>query len=660
MGIATVAVYSEADKEARHVLLADEAVLIGPAASRESYLVADKIIAAAKATGAQAIHPGYGFLSENEAFSKRCEDEGIAFIGPRHFSIAAMGDKIASKKLANEAKVNTIPGYNDAIDSAEAAVEIAKGIGYPVMIKASAGGGGKGLRVAANDKEAFEGFTSCKNEARNSFGDDRVFIEKFVEEPRHIEIQVLGDSHGNVIYLNERECSIQRRHQKVIEEAPSPFISDATRKAMGEQAVALAKAVQYQSAGTVEFVVGKDQSFYFLEMNTRLQVEHPVTEAITGIDLVEMMIRVAHGEKLPITQADVKRNGWAIECRINAEDPFRNFLPSTGRLVRFQTPVQTMFQSNTQDLLGVRVDTGVQDGGEIPMFYDSMIAKLIVHGTDRNDAIAKMREALNGFVIRGISSNIPFQAALLAHPKFVSGDFNTGFIAENYAHGFRAEDVPHEDPDFLVALAAFVRRKSRERAANLSGQLPGYDVQIGHDYSVVVLGAKGDNRYIPVHVDEFRGQSGKAIIKVGESHYIIESHSRLNDVRISGTVNGKPFTAQVERGTPKNPLALQIQHNGTRIEALVVSPRMAQLHQMMPFKTPPDMSRFVLSPMPGLLVNVAVTAGQKVQAGERVAVIEAMKMENILFAAHDGVVKKIMASQGESLTVDQVIVEFEA
>ena len=660
MGIATVAVYSEADKEARHVSLADEAVLLGPAPSRESYLVADKIIAAAKATGAQAIHPGYGFLSENEAFAKRCEDEGIAFIGPRHFSIAAMGDKIASKKLANEAKVNTIPGYNEAIETAEAAVDIAKGIGYPVMIKASAGGGGKGLRVAFNDKEAFEGFTSCRNEARNSFGDDRVFIEKFVEEPRHIEIQVLGDSHGNVIYLNERECSIQRRHQKVIEEAPSPFISEATRKAMGEQAVALAKAVKYQSAGTVEFVVGKDQSFYFLEMNTRLQVEHPVTEAITGIDLVEMMIRVANGEKLPMTQADVKRNGWAIECRINAEDPFRNFLPSTGRLVRFQTPVQTMFQSNTQDLLGVRVDTGVQDGGEIPMFYDSMIAKLIVHGTDRNDAIAKMREALNGFIIRGISSNIPVQAALLAHPKFVAGDFNTGFIAENYAHGFRAEDVPHDDPDFLVALAAFVRRKSRERAANLSGQLPGYDVQIGHDYSVIVLGAKGNNRYIGVHVDEFRGQSGKAIIKVGDNHYIIESHSRLNDVRITGTVNGKPFTSQVERGTPKNPLALQIQHNGTRIEALVVSPRMAELHQMMPFKTPPDMSRFVLSPMPGLLVNVAVTPGQKVQAGERVAVIEAMKMENILFAAHDGVVKKVMATQGESLSVDQVIVEFEA
>ncbi|MEN9384722.1 MAG: Acetyl-/propionyl-coenzyme carboxylase alpha chain, partial [Pseudomonadota bacterium] len=400
MGIATVAVYSEADKEARHVRLADEAVLLGPAPSRESYLVAEKIIAAAKQTGAQAIHPGYGFLSENEAFAQRCEEEGIAFIGPKAHSIAAMGDKIASKKLANEAKVNTIPGYNYAIATAEAAVEIAKGIGYPVMIKASAGGGGKGLRVAFNDKEALEGFTACQNEARNSFGDDRIFIEKFVEQPRHIEIQILGDSHGNVVYLNERECSIQRRHQKVIEEAPSPFISDETRKAMGEQAVALAKAVQYQSAGTVEFVVGKDQDFYFLEMNTRLQVEHPVTECITGLDLVEQMIRVAAGEKLAFTQAEVKRNGWAIECRINAEDPFRNFLPSTGRLVRFSPPKETMWQSDIAHQYGVRVDTGVFEGGEIPMFYDSMIAKLIVHGTDRNDAIAKMREALNGFVIR--------------------------------------------------------------------------------------------------------------------------------------------------------------------------------------------------------------------------------------------------------------------
>jgi propionyl-CoA carboxylase alpha chain len=659
MGIKTVAVYSEADKEARHVQLADEAVLLGPAPSRESYLVADKIIAAAKATGAQAIHPGYGFLSENTEFAKRCEDEGIAFIGPKAHSIAAMGDKIASKKLALEAKVNTIPGYNDAIDTAEQAVEIAKGIGYPVMIKASAGGGGKGLRVAFNDKEALEGFTSCRNEARNSFGDDRVFIEKYVLEPRHIEIQVLGDSHGNVLYLNERECSIQRRHQKVIEEAPSPFISDATRQAMGEQAVALAKAVNYQSAGTVEFVVGKDQDFYFLEMNTRLQVEHPVTEAITGLDLVEQMIRVAAGEKLAFAQADVKRDGWAMECRINAEDPFRNFLPSTGRLVRFQTPKQSMFQGNSTDLYGVRVDTGVQDGGEIPMFYDSMIAKLIVHGKDRNDAIIKMREALNGFVIRGISSNIPFQAALLAHPRFVSGDFNTGFIAEHYAHGFRAEDVPHEDHDFLAALAAFVRRKSRERAAGLSGQLPGYDVQIGQDYVVVELGHGGQNRYVPVHVDEFMGKPGVAQITIQGKTYAIESKSRLNDIRITGLCNGQAFTAQVERGTVKNPLALQVQHNGTRIDALVMSPRMAELHKLMPFKAPPDLSKYVISPMPGLLVEVSVTQGQKVQAGERVAVIEAMKMENVLFAAADGVVKKVVAAKGESLTVDQMIVEFE-
>ncbi len=658
MGIATVAVYSDADKEARHVALADEAVRIGPAPSRESYLLADVIIAAAKSTGAQAIHPGYGFLSENAAFSKRCEEEGIVFIGPKHHSIAAMGDKIESKKLAGAAGVNCIPGVNDAIETPERAVEIAKGIGYPVMIKASAGGGGKGLRVAFNDKEAFEGFTSCRNEARNSFGDDRVFVEKFVEEPRHIEIQLIGDAHGNVLYLNERECSIQRRHQKVIEEAPSPFISDTTRKAMGEQAVALAKAVDYQSAGTVEFVVGKDQSFYFLEMNTRLQVEHPVTEAITGLDLVELMIRVAAGEKLPLTQAQVQRNGWAIECRINAEDPFRNFLPSTGRLVRFAPPAQTMFQGDTANLLGVRVDTGVRDGGEIPMFYDSMIAKLIVHGSDRLDAIAKMREALNGFVIRGVSSNIPFQAALLAHPKFVAGDFNTGFIAENYAHGFRAEDVPHQDAHFLTALAAFVRRKSRERTAAISGQLPGYGVEAGKDYVVIAMSDSGTHAYTPVHVDEFVGETGSARVRVADTSYEIRSRSRLNDIVITGTVNGKAFTAQIERGTPKNPLALRVQHNGTRIDALVVSPRMAELHRMMPFKSPPDMSRFVLSPMPGLLSQVLVEPGQKVQAGERVAVIEAMKMENVLFAAADGVVKKVVASQGESLSVDQVIVEF--
>ncbi len=660
MGIATVAVYSDADKEARHVQLADEAVRLGPPPSRESYLLGDAIIAAAQATGAQAIHPGYGFLSENEDFARKVEEAGLVFIGPKHYSIAAMGDKIASKKLANEAKVSTIPGHNEPIQSPEEAVGIAQKIGYPVMIKASAGGGGKGLRVAFNDKECFEGFSSCRNEARNSFGDDRVFMEKFVQEPRHIEIQVLGDSHGNVIYLNERECSIQRRHQKVIEEAPSPFISEATRKAMGEQAVALAKAVRYQSAGTVEFVVGKDQDFYFLEMNTRLQVEHPVTECITGLDLVELMIRVAAGEKLPLTQAEVKREGWAIECRINAEDPFRNFLPSTGRLVRFAPPAQSMWQANTADRFGVRVDTGVLDGGEIPMFYDSMIAKLIVHGKDRNDAIAKMREALNGFIIRGVQSNIPFQAALLAHPKFVTGEFNTGFIAEHYGHGFRAEDVPHDDPDFLVALAAFVRRKSRERAAGLSGQLPGYGVKVGHDYRVITLdGQGGQHTYSAVHVDEVVGQIGAAVVTVGDKRYAIQSPSRLNDICISGTCNDKPFTAQIERGTPRNPLALVVQHNGTRIEAMVVSPRMAELHALMPFKAPADMSRFVLSPMPGLLVQVAVQPGQKVQAGERVAVIEAMKMENVLFAAADGVVAKVLASQGESLVVDQPIVEFE-
>src|SRR5574343_2102341 len=490
MGILTVAVYSEADKDALHVDLADEAVCIGPAASKESSLVMDKIIAACKQTGAEAVHPGYGFLSENATFSRRLEEEGIKFIGPKHYSVAKMGDKIESKKLAIEAKVNTIPGYNDAIDGPDAAVEIAKKIGYPVMIQASAGGGGKGLRVAYNDAEAHEGFASCVNEARNSFGDDRGFIEKYVLEPRHTEIQILGDSHGNVVYLNERECSIQRRHQKVIEEAPSPFISEATRKAMGEQAVQLAQAVGYQSAGTVEFVVGKDQDFYFLEMNTRLQVEHPVTECITGLDLVEQIIRVAAGEKLTISQADVNRDGWAIECRINAEDPFRNFLPSTGRLVRFTPPPQTMFQSDMSALQGVRVDTGVYEGGEIPMYYDSMIAKLIVHGTDRNDAIAKMRAALNGFVIRGISSNIPFQAALLAHPKFVSGAFNTGFIAEHYGKGFRAEDVPHDDPNFLVALAAFMRRKARERAAGISGQLPGHGVAHKNELVVVQLGAE--------------------------------------------------------------------------------------------------------------------------------------------------------------------------
>lgn len=663
MGIATVAVYSDADKDARFVQMADEAVRLGPPPSRESYLLGDKIIEAAKATGAEAIHPGYGFLSENEAFARKCEEEGVIFIGPKHEAIAAMGDKIASKRLAKQAGVSTIPGYNEPIESAEKAVEIAKGIGYPVMIKASAGGGGKGLRVAFDDKEAHEGFDSCRNEARNSFGDDRVFIEKFVEQPRHIEIQVLGDAHGNVIYLNERECSIQRRHQKVIEEAPSPFISEETRKAMGEQAVALAKAVKYQSAGTVEFVVGKNQDFYFLEMNTRLQVEHPVTECITGLDLVEQMIRVAAGEKLAIAQADVKKVGWSIECRINAEDPFRNFLPSTGRLVRFQPPEQTLFQGQPSTEYGVRVDTGVTDGGEISMYYDSMIAKLIVHGKDRNDAIARMCEALNGFVIKGVQSNIPFQAALLAHPSFISGNFNTGFINEHYAQGFRSEDVPHADPYFLMALAARLHMWYRNRAQGLQGKFwEGFQRLPGREFVVCVLGKEGDNRYVSASLGAVTLHAAAPVTihaPEGDRVYQILVEQMLGNARVTGQVNGQPFTVQMERGHTKNPLVTRVIHNGTQIDAIIMHPRTAELHKLMPYKAPPDMSRYVLSPMPGLLTQVAVQPGQKVQAGERVAVIEAMKMENILFASADGTVKAILAQPGESLAVDQPIVEFE-
>ena len=642
MGIKTVAVYSEADKDARHVELADEAVCIGPAPSRESYLVMDNIIKACKDTGAEAVHPGYGFLSENEGFAKHLEEEGITFIGPKHYSIAAMGDKIASKKLANEAKVNTIPGYNDAIDTPEAAVEIAKGIGYPVMIKASAGGGGKGLRVAFNDKEAFEGFSACKNEARNSFGDDRVFIEKFVEEPRHIEIQVLGDGHGNAVYLWERECSIQRRHQKVIEEAPSPFISEETRKAMGEQAVALAKAVKYQSAGTVEFVVGKDQSFYFLEMNTRLQVEHPVTESITGLDLVEQMIRVAAGEKLSFGQADIKRNGWSMECRINADDPYRNFLPSTGRLVRYQPP---------EEVNGVRVDTGVYEGGEIPMYYDSMIAKLIVHGKDRLDAITKMRAALNEFVIRGIHSNIPFQAALMQHPRFISGDFNTGFIAEEFPHGFRASDVVPADDKLMDALATAVHRRYLDRAAGIYGQLEGHEVKIPTEF-VVASGEPGKMEYVETTVNE--SARGYEVNVAGEL-YKIDTDWNPGQIIYKATVNGKTISAQVERVG----LFYRIQFDGVRVDSLVLTPAGAEMQKLMPFKEPPDMSKFLLSPMPGLLVDVAVTVGQKVEAGQRLAAIEAMKMENVLVASQDGVVAEVMAAKGESLAVDQQILRFE-
>ena len=648
MGIRTVAVYSVADSEAMHVELADEAVCIGPAPSKESYLVADKIIAACKQTGAEAVHPGYGFLSENQAFSKRLEEEGIVFIGPKHYSVAAMGDKIASKKLALEAKVNVIPGHNDAIDTPEQAEQIARDIGYPVMVKASAGGGGKGLRVAYNDKEAYEGFLACKTEAKNAFGDDRIFIEKFIEEPRHIEIQLIGDAYGNVVYLWERECSLQRRHQKVIEEAPSPFLDEKTRKAMGEQAVALAKAVEYQSAGTVEFVVGgKDKGFYFLEMNTRLQVEHPVTECITGLDLVELMIRVAAGEKLPFTQSDVKREGWAMECRINAEDPFRNFLPSTGRLVKYQPPVTSMEAAAPMPTSGgVRVDTGVYEGGEISMFYDSMIAKLIVHGKDRNEAILRMREALNEFAVRGVSSNIAFQAALMRNPRFISGNFNTGLIGEEYPKGFNAADAVHDDPLLLVAVAAAIHRQYHERNGLIDGQLPGHEYQTGEHFVVII----GEEHH-PVTVT---GEPGRWQVKNSGATQEVISNWQFSDLLYKGTVNGQPFCMQVERVG----LKYRLFHWGTQVDALVLNAHAAEMQKLMPHKAPPDTSKFLLSPMPGLLTEIAVKAGQEVKSGETLAKIEAMKMENVLKAERDCVVEKLMATPGESLSVDQVIITF--
>ncbi|MBT8520948.1 acetyl-CoA carboxylase biotin carboxylase subunit [Polynucleobacter paneuropaeus] len=651
MGIKTVAVYSEADKEARHVQMGDESVCIGPAPSRESYLVMDRIIQACKDTGAEAVHPGYGFLSENELFAKRCEEEGIVFIGPKYQSIAAMGDKIASKKLALEAKVNTIPGHNEAIATTEEAVKIAQGIGYPVMIKASAGGGGKGLRVAFNDKEAAEGFAACKTEAMSSFGDDRIFIEKFVEGPRHIEIQVLGDAYGNIVYLGERDCSIQRRHQKVIEEAPSPFIDPATRKAMGEQAVALAKAVNYQSAGTVEFVVGKDKSFYFLEMNTRLQVEHPVTEGITGLDLVEQMIRVAAGEKLAFKQEEVKLDGWSMECRINADDPFRNFLPSTGRLVKYRPPAE-------QD--GVRVDTGVYEGGEIPMYYDSMIAKLIVHGKDRAEVIQKMRDTLNNFVIRGIHSNVPFQAALLQHPRFVSGDFTTGFIAEEYPQGFKKDSVQPADPNRLAALAAFMRYRYLEHIKLIDGQLAGHEMVIAKQFVIVSskrVGASEDPYELPARIELKQGVYSVYIDAAdGLSRYDIESTWRPGDITLHARINGtSKITAQVERRGVKYYLVL----DGAQYDCMVLSPLGAELQRRMPVKLPPDTSKLVLSPMPGLLTKIFVKAGESVTAGQKLAAIEAMKMENTLSAVQDGIISEICAKEGNSLTVDQLIIRFQ-
>jgi propionyl-CoA carboxylase alpha chain len=638
MGIQSVAVYSEADKNARHARLAEQAVCIGRAPSSESYLAMDRIVAACKQTGAQAVHPGYGFLAENADFARRLDDEGIVFIGPTHHSIAAMGDKIASKRLAQQAGVSTIPGHNEPISTADEAVDIARRIGYPVMIKASAGGGGRGLRVARNDEEAAEGFASCRAEARTAFGDDRVFIEKFIDQPRHIEIQVLADMRGNTVYLWERECSMQRRHQKVIEEAPSPFLDDATRKAMGEQAVALARAVRYRSAGTVEFVVGADRSFYFLEMNTRLQVEHPVTELITGLDLVELMIRVAAGEELPFTQNQVRREGWAVECRINAEDPFRQFLPSTGRLVRFLPPAE--------EPGGVRVDAGVYEGDEISMYYDSLIAKLITHGATRDRAIARMHDALNAFVIRGISSNIAFQSALTRHPGFLAGRFHTGFIADQFPHGFQPSELIHEDPLLLAAVAAYARRRYIQRAVRTTGQLRGHERQVGTEWVVLMQGQR-------FNLDLKLVAGGCDITYNGET-YALRTGWKLGDLLLSGTWNGEPIRIQVERMG----LRYRVFHWGTQADAIVMTARSAELLALMPDKPPPDLSRFLLSPMPGLLTQVAVKAGQQVRAGEPLVVIEAMKMQNILKSERDCVVDEVMAKPGDSLSVDQPILRF--
>ncbi|WP_085933491.1 acetyl-CoA carboxylase biotin carboxylase subunit [Enhydrobacter aerosaccus] len=626
LGIKTVAVYSEADADALHVREADEKVFIGPPPATQSYLLADKIIDACKQTGAQAVHPGYGFLSEKEAFQKALAEAGITFIGPDAHAIYAMGDKIESKKLAQKAGVSTVPGYLAAIPNADEAVKIAQKIGYPVMIKASAGGGGKGMRIAYNDAEAKEGFVSATNEAKSSFADDRVFIEKYVEEPRHIEIQLLADGHGNCVYLWERECSIQRRHQKVIEEAPSPFLDAKTRKAMGEQAVALAKAVKYKSAGTVEFIVDKNRKFYFLEMNTRLQVEHPVTELITGLDLVELMIRVAAGEKLPFQQKDVKLEGWAVEARLYAEDPFRNFLPSTGRLVKYREPVPGP---------DVRVDTGVYEGGEISMFYDPMIAKLCTYGKNRNAAIDRMRRALDEFYVRGVSHNVPFLAALMAHPRFVAGKLTTNFIAEEFKGGFTAAHLPPRDPQVLAAVAAVVDLVRAERHGKVQ------------DKRVVLL-----NRQ-PIALSVSRDSYGYTI-QVEDRRITVETNWAPGEPLVHAKVDGETIAAQVDPAGS----GWRLFHGGGHAEALVLTPRQAELYGLMPVKAAPDTSKFLLSPMPGLLASVAVAEGQEVKAGDALAVVEAMKMENVLRAVQDGTVKTLHAKAGDSLKVDQKIIEF--
>ncbi|MGN7807085.1 acetyl-CoA carboxylase biotin carboxylase subunit [Hyphomicrobiales bacterium] len=644
LGIATVAVYSDADREAMHVRMADEAVHIGPSPSAQSYIVIDKIIDAIRKTGADAVHPGYGFLSENAAFAQALAKEGVAFIGPPVGAIQAMGDKITSKKLAAEAGVSTVPGHMGLIDDADEAVRIAASIGYPVMIKASAGGGGKGMRIAWNDQEAREGFQSSKNEAKNAFGDDRIFIEKFVTEPRHIEIQVLGDKHGNTLYLGERECSIQRRNQKVIEEAPSPFLDPETRKAMGEQAVALAKAVGYHSAGTVEFIVDAKRNFYFLEMNTRLQVEHPVTELITGLDLVEQMIRVASGEKLAFGQDDVKLNGWAIESRLYAEDPYRNFLPSIGRLTRYRPPVEGTRDNGTV----TRNDTGVFEGGEISMFYDPMIAKLCTWAPDRQTAVEAMADALDQFEVEGIGHNLPFLAAVMQQQRFRDGRLTTAYIAEEFVDGFHGVAADERSLRKLAAVAVSVNQILQERASQISGTIGNHRRIIGHDWVVglgdhdiaVTAGSSADGSYVSF-------ADGSTVTIAGD----------WTPGRTLATFNidNEPLSVKVDlAGT-----ALRLRWRGIDVVAHVRSPRVAELARLMPKKLPPDTSRMLLCPMPGVITSVTVKAGDTVEAGQALAVVEAMKMENILRAEKRAVVKRVAVAAGASLAVDELIMEFE-
>ena len=643
MGIKTVAIYSDADKHALHVEMADEAVHIGPPPANQSYIVIDKVMDAIKQTGAQAVHPGYGFLSENPKFAQALEAAGVAFIGPPVKAIEAMGDKITSKKIAQEADVSTVPGYMGLIEDADEAVKISNEIGYPVMIKASAGGGGKGMRIAWNDDEAREGFQSSKNEAASSFGDDRIFIEKFVTQPRHIEIQVLCDAHGNGIYLNERECSIQRRNQKVVEEAPSPFLDEATRKAMGDQSVALAKAVGYASAGTVEFIVDGDRNFYFLEMNTRLQVEHPVTELITDVDLVEQMIRIANGEPLSITQDDVKINGWAIENRLYAEDPYRNFLPSIGRLTRYRPPEEGPLGDGT-----VRNDTGVFEGGEISMYYDPMIAKLCTWGPDRATAIETMRNALDSFEVEGIGHNLPFVAAVMDHPKFISGDMTTAFIEEEYPDGFEGVTLDEDSLKRVAAAAAAMNRVAEIRRARISGTLDNHERRVGEEWNVALQGVDYD-----VKIEAYKG--GSTVRFTDGAALRVQGDWTPGDQLARMTVNDTPLVMKVGKVSG----GFRIRSRGAELKVHVRSPRQAELARLMPEKLPPDTSKMLLCPMPGLIVKVDVQEGDEVQEGQALCTVEAMKMENILRAERTGTVSKINAAAGDSLAVDDVIMEFE-